>query len=209
VNIHCFIPSDDLVNRSARGKPEHHVANAWRPVISSELMENEVKEAVQDIAEVWHVTPLMAPRASSARALPMTVSADPFACKSISREHGRESPGRQRMPPAAICDSSASDRHAMPRGRQVNTLVTPGICRPSDSYRPRTLSSRPCSTRPCLPFCETPQTQIFTLSRLWYSLALLWSRRIWQQRNRRSVAAWENAGKLNDLDHFHSRHTNW
>jgi hypothetical protein len=57
VNIHSLIPSGDLVNRSARGKPERHFANAWRPFISRELMENEVrenevKEAVQEIAEV-------------------------------------------------------------------------------------------------------------------------------------------------------------
>jgi hypothetical protein len=44
VNVHSLIPSDDLVNRSARGKPERRVANAWRPFISRELMENEVRE---------------------------------------------------------------------------------------------------------------------------------------------------------------------
>jgi len=63
VNIHSFIPSDHLVNRRALGKPKHHVVDAWRPVISNELRENEVKEAMQDIAELWHVTPPMAPRA--------------------------------------------------------------------------------------------------------------------------------------------------
>jgi hypothetical protein len=63
VNIQSFIPSDDLVNRGALGKRDHHVADAWRPVISNELRENEVRETMQDIAELWHVTPSMPPRA--------------------------------------------------------------------------------------------------------------------------------------------------
>src|SRR5271166_260021 len=33
-DIQSVIPLDDLVNRCALGKPKHHVANAWRPVIS-------------------------------------------------------------------------------------------------------------------------------------------------------------------------------
>jgi hypothetical protein len=63
VDIHGFIPPEGLTNRRALGKREHHATDAWRPVISNGLRENEVKEAAQDIAEVWHVTPLMAPRA--------------------------------------------------------------------------------------------------------------------------------------------------
>jgi hypothetical protein len=51
MDIHGLIPSDDLINRCAPGKDEHHIADAWRPVISSELRENE-KEAAQNVGEV-------------------------------------------------------------------------------------------------------------------------------------------------------------
>jgi hypothetical protein len=76
VDIHGFIPSDDLINRRALGKPAHHVTDAWRPVISSWLMENEARsselkrfepncgapKAAQDVGEGSVVTPLMTPR---------------------------------------------------------------------------------------------------------------------------------------------------
>jgi hypothetical protein len=81
MNVQSIIPSNDLINECVAGKPNQPTASAWRPFIS-----NTLKEAVQIFAEPGTPRHRSRPTRRNGRIMLLTLSGDPFVCKSIRRE---------------------------------------------------------------------------------------------------------------------------